>query len=654
MEILHVSAECYPVAKAGGLGDVVGALPKYQNKLGHTAKVVMPMYRTKFLYENAWDVVHKGGANLGNWWFEYTVIKERTNKLDFDLYLVDINGLLDREKIYSYDDDTERFICFQIAVVDWLSLWKHAPDVVHVHDYHTGFIPFMLKHCYYYQHLSRISTVITIHNAQYQGAIGWDKSHYIPHWDGWSWGVLDWKDTINPLAVGIKSASKVTTVSRNYLEELRYMSNGLENLFEYEKGKSIGILNGIDTVVWDPAKDTYLEDHYSVDNVEEGKLASKKKLCDTFHLDITKPLIVFIGRLVGEKAAELLPQAISDSLYHINGRMNFLVLGSGDFWVERQLESMRGPLMGFYNAQIGYNEKLSHLMYAGADFLLMPSRVEPCGLNQMYAMRYGTVPIVRRTGGLKDTVIDYGDPQGYGVCFTNASVGDITQAVYRAVELYDNKEKMKSVRRQIMELDFSWDKSAQQYIDVYESIIGPKENVPVTEPVPTTSIPATEQPVVPITDPEPVEEKSQLLDASPAEKPLTVDVSDEVIFIDPNISTGNAENDDTGFVNTDPDIADINTEDDTNEILMDSSILPTPDMETAGRDTNAGQTVYGDVSSTNSDAEEADQHMELITGEPVNNEGVQMIRDAEIIKDELPENEASSIHKLPLAKESEV
>ena len=474
MEIIHVSAECYPVAKAGGLGDVVGALPIYQNKLGHIAKVVMPMYRTKFLYDNHWEVTHKGSAHLGNMWFDYTIIKETTNKLGFDLYLVDINGLLDREKIYSYSDDTERFTSFQIAVVDWISSWKHHPDVIHVHDYHTAFIPFMIRFCYQYQHLNSIPTVLTIHNAQYQGWMGWDKSHYIPHWDGWQWGMLDWKDTINPLACGIKSASKVTTVSESYLEELRYMSNGLEALFEYERGKCVGILNGIDTVVWNPETDTYLENHFSTKDVEEGKLASKKMLCDTFHLDIEKPLIIFIGGLVGEKAANLLPQVIGDSIYHMQGKMNFLVLGSGDFWVERQLEDMRGPLVGFFNAQIGYNEKLSHLMYSGADFLLMPSRVEPCGLNQMYAMRYGTVPIVRRTGGLRDTVVDYGDVNGYGVCFANASVGDITHAIYRAVLLYDDKAKMKAIRKQIMELDFSWDKSAQQYIDVYQSILAPK------------------------------------------------------------------------------------------------------------------------------------------------------------------------------------
>lgn len=470
MEILHVSAECYPVAKAGGLGDVVGALPKYQNLLGHVAKVVMPMYRTKFLYTNDWEVVHKGGASLGYSWFEYTVIKEKHNKLGFDLYLIDINGLLDREKVYGYDDDTERFTSFQIAVVDWIADWQHKPDVVHVHDHHTGLIPFMMQHCYAYQHLKNIPSVITIHNAQYQGWIGWDKAHYIPSWDGWKWGQLDWQDTINPLASGIKCAWKVTTVSWSYLDELKYMSNGLEALFEFEKGKCVGILNGIDTAVWDPETDSYLDNHYNIAKAAAGKKANKEILCKQFNLAIDKPLIVFIGRLVGEKAADLLPQAIGDSLYYIGQKMNFLVLGSGEPHVEYQLESMRGSLMGYYNSQIGYNEKLSHHMYAGADFLLMPSRVEPCGLNQMYAMRYGTVPIVRRTGGLKDTVKDIGEPNGYGVCFNNASVGEITNAIYRAVTLYEDATKMEAITEQLMSLDFSWETSAQQYIEVYQSL----------------------------------------------------------------------------------------------------------------------------------------------------------------------------------------
>jgi len=470
MEIIHVSAECYPVAKAGGLGDVVGTLPKYQRDSGHIAKVVMPMYRTRFLMDNEWEVVHKGYTNLGNWWFPYTVIKEKTNKLGFDLYLVDIYGLLDREKVYGYGDDIERFTAFQIAVVDWISAWKHFPSVIHVHDHHAGLIPFMIKYCYRYQHLQHIPTVLTIHNAQYQGWMGWDKSHYIPAWDSWKSGMMDWQDCINPLASAVKCAWKVTTVSPSYMDELRYAANGMEALFEYEKGKCVGILNGIDVHVWDPSKDKYINNHFNQDSVAAGKQASKRLLCDQFDLDPEKPLFVFIGRLVGEKGADLLGQAIGDSFYYIGRKMNFLILGSGFPEIESQLEGIRSLGRGDFSIYIGYNESLSHLMYAGADFILMPSRVEPCGLNQMYAMRYGTVPIVRNTGGLRDTVIDFGDPDGYGIRFNNAIVGDITQSIWRAVELYAHQDKMAEIRQRMMSLDFSWETSVRHYLDLYGSL----------------------------------------------------------------------------------------------------------------------------------------------------------------------------------------
>ncbi len=471
MEIIHVSAECYPVAKAGGLGDVVGALPKYQVAMGHTAKVVMPMYRTKFLYQNDWVIDFKGRTNLGNWWFDFTVIKEKTNKLGFDLYLIDINGLLDREKVYGYNDDTERFTCFQIAVVNWLSHWQHKPDVIHCHDHHTGLIPFMVKYCYDYNKLADVPTVFTIHNAQYQGWMGWDKSYYIPRWDTWKAGLLEWKNNINPLASAVKNAWKVTTVSHSYLDELRYNSNGLEALFEYEKGKCVGILNGIDADVWSPATDTYLKDHFSVEDVEEGKAENKKLLCSQFGLDETKALLIFIGRLVGEKAADLLPDAILSSMYALNNGVNFLILGSGEPHVEWQLSQLNAHFPGNYHAVIGYNETLSHLMYAGADFLLMPSRVEPCGLNQMYAMQYGTVPVVRSTGGLRDTVVDMGDHEGWGIRFNNASVGDITYSVTRAAALYNNdKEHLNWMRQRMMKIDNSWENAVQQYINVYASL----------------------------------------------------------------------------------------------------------------------------------------------------------------------------------------
>ncbi|CAN5214174.1 glycogen synthase GlgA [soil metagenome] len=468
MEIIHVSAECYPYAKAGGLGDVTGALPKYQNEIGHVAKVVMPMYKTKFLHENTFDVVHKGGFALGNYWLNYTIIKESTNLLGFDLFLVDINGLLDRESIYGYDDDTERFVSFQIAVVDWLSKWQHQPDVVHVHDHHAALIPFMMQHCFAYKNLSKIKTVLTIHNAQYQGWMGWDKSKYIPSWDKWKWGLLDWEDTINPLACGIKCADKITTVSNSYMEELMYSANGLERLFQSERHKCFGILNGIDNKVWDPKKDNYLPTNFNINNVAKGKLANKAALCNQFNLDADKPLFIFIGRLVGEKAADLLPTAISEALNNMGGVMNFLILGSGSPSVEYQLQQLNNEFTGYYNSTIGYNEKLSHQMYAGADFLLMPSRIEPCGLNQMYALRYGTIPIVRSTGGLRDTVIDFGETDGFGICFNEATVWDIVYSIHRAVELYSDKKQMNRIQKQIMKIDHSWTSSAKMYLELYK------------------------------------------------------------------------------------------------------------------------------------------------------------------------------------------
>jgi starch synthase len=301
--------------------------------------------------------------------------------------------------------------------------------------------------------------------------MGWDNYYYIPPYDSWKWGLLDWNKLINPMAAAVKCAAAVTTVSNSYLDELRYSANGLEKLFEYERGKSYGILNGIDTDVWDPETDSYLIKNFNEATVENGKKKNKKELCGQFDLDIEKPLIAFIGRLVAEKAADLLPDAISQSIYQHHGNLNFLVLGSGDPGIEGQLDHMKQQFNGYYNSYIGYSEPLSHLIYAGADFLLMPSRVEPCGLNQLYALRYGTVPMVRSTGGLKDTVIDFEEPNGCGIRFNHASVGDITYSVGRALDLYNNKHELyNQVRSYMMTLDHSWDSAAKRYVELYKSV----------------------------------------------------------------------------------------------------------------------------------------------------------------------------------------
>jgi starch synthase len=204
--------------------------------------------------------------------------------------------------------------------------------------------------------------------------------------------------------------------------------------------------------------------------VEEGKQKSKALLCQQYNLDIQKPLIAYIGRLVGDKGADLLPQAIEDTFYYIGRKTNFFVLGSGLPEIEGRLQGIRELSRGDYNTYIGYDEGLSHLIYAGADFILMPSRVEPCGLNQMYALRYGTVPVVRNTGGLHDTVIDYGDRNGYGIRFNQETVGDITHGVWRSVELYQQPQKLYEIRQRMMKLDFSWQSSVRAYLDLYEGM----------------------------------------------------------------------------------------------------------------------------------------------------------------------------------------
>ena len=470
MEIFHISAECYPIAKVGGLADVVGALPKYQNNAGHLSRVVIPCYDTKFRKENEFECVHWGHVKLGNFNFPFNVLKETTDKLGFELYLIEIPELFDRKDVYGYQDDIERFLSFQIATLDWITGRNEMPDVIHCHDHHTGLIPFMMLHCHKYYKLQNTPSMITIHNGLYQGQFGFDKLYYLPEFDLSHIKVLEWDNCINSLAVAIKCAWAVTTVSPSYLNEINYSANGLESLFNMVRYKSKGILNGIDIEVWDPATDPALAKNYSIKNYEVGKQENKDKLCKLFNLDPTKPLFSFIGRLLSEKGGDLLSLASAVALSENYQKLNILILGSGDVAIESHLNSLLQDYEGNYNTFIGYNEELAHLVYAGSDFLLMPSRVEPCGLNQMYSLRYGTIPIVRRTGGLKDTVVDFGDG-GNGICHDQATVGDVTYSIQRAIKLYEDKKEINKIRKIGMNTDHSWERVCQEYIEMYNQII---------------------------------------------------------------------------------------------------------------------------------------------------------------------------------------
>jgi starch synthase len=470
MRIFHLSAECYPVAKVGGLADVVGALPKYQNQAGLKAAVVMPFYNRKFVKENEFETVFQSATLLGTRRLYFEILKEKTDKLGFELYLVKIPGLIDREEVYSYPDETEQFIAFQIAFLDWISYSGQSPDIIHCHDHHSGLVPFLLYYSKLYTRLSKTPTIFTIHNGQYHGAFGWDKLSYLPEIDLTKTGLLDWNGGINPLAAAVKCSNRYTTVSPSYLEELSISSNGLEYLFYLERAKGLGIINGIDTEVWNPATDPMISGRFTPAKVAAGKQKNKEALCERFNLSKELPLVSFIGRLVIEKGADLLAEAIEKSILTHPDKVNFLMLGAGDTAIEKDLQALKDKYPGQCNVYIGYNEELAHLVYAGSDFLLMPSRVEPCGLNQLYSLRYGTMPIVRSTGGLKDTVIDFGEKDGYGIRFNNTSVEDISLSVDRAIVVYADQKQMQVLRKRMMALDFSWNISAKQYIDLYNSI----------------------------------------------------------------------------------------------------------------------------------------------------------------------------------------
>jgi starch synthase len=463
------------VAKVGGLADVVGALPRYLNKQSVNAAVAMPRYANEWIAKHEFETVFSGSAPLGGQQFSYEIQRETEKTLGFSLYVVDIPGRFDRSGIYTdetgqaYEDDFERFASFQIAVLDWFNWMTKAPDIIHCHDHHTGLVPFMLTQSYRYSDLKHIPTVFTVHNAEYHGAYDRENAYKLPSFDERNIGLLDWDGRLNCLAAGLKTCWEITTVSESYMKELAQNSNGLEWLFQNETQKSRGIINGIDTEVWNPETDPMITEHFSQHKMAAGKHKNKQVLCEQFGLDPQYPTISFIGRLVYEKGADLLPDLFRQYL-ESSQNVNFIVLGTGDWNLHQQFEAMSNRFMGYFDATLDYNEPLAHQIYAGSDFMIMPSRVEPCGLNQMYCMRYGTVPIVRNTGGLKDTVVDLDEPDGYGIKFDEFSLQAASEAVQRSIDLFQDQNKMADIRKRIMKLDFSWNASAKEYINMYNEL----------------------------------------------------------------------------------------------------------------------------------------------------------------------------------------
>lgn len=472
MQVIHLSVECFPLAKVGGLADVVGALPKYQRNLGIDARVVTPWFDRPFVKENDFEKIDEGKFYQGSEELSYTIFKERTDKLGFPLYLIYIPGKLDRSEVYCYEDEAEQWIAFQHAFLDWINKGATLkPDIIHCHDHHVGLVSFLLRHGNDFKNLSTIKTVFTVHNGQYQGWMNWNKGILLPSFDTWRWGLLDWDGLINPLATAIKCSDAYTTVSEGYLQELFVEANGLQDLFKAEEAKAIGIVNGIDTAYWNPETDSLLPFYYKLDNLSKGKNKNKVAFCEKVGLDADLPLMSFIGRFALEKGADYLSLVI-DKIYSSNeSKITIFILGSGDADIQANIAEVQQKYADKVAVYFGYNEALAHEVYAASDMLIMPSRVEPCGLNQLYALKYATIPIVRGIGGLKDTVKDVLSEDGYGFVFDELEVDEIVDTINRSIALYKDKKKWKAIQEKSFQLDFSWDKSAQKYVELYNQLL---------------------------------------------------------------------------------------------------------------------------------------------------------------------------------------
>jgi len=417
-KVLHISTECYPAAKSGGLGDVVGALPIYQSKTGYQGSVIIPKYDLPWFNKQKFRSKHQGELNLGDRIYNFEVLKLKNDALPYTFYCIDLPELFDRTSIYlnnegqGFADEPERNIGFQRAVLQWLCVKKHKFDLLHCHDHQTGLIPFMLKCSEEFDLISDTPTIFTIHNAQYKGLFQWTDQHLLPSYDVKNNGWLDWDNCIHSLASAVKLADKVTTVSPSYMVEITNHSGSLEYLFKDQHDKCSGIINGIDNNAWDPKTDTFLKHKRT---------------------------------------------------------HRWIILGSGDKSMEQEIVNLEAANPDQVKALIMYNEGVAHEIYAGCDFLMMPSRFEPCGLNQMYAMRYGTIPVVRSTGGLKDTVPDYKD-SGNGIAYAESSVSGLSNALTRAIAL-SQKEEFKKLRKKIVSLDFSWQQSIKLYADLYNEVL---------------------------------------------------------------------------------------------------------------------------------------------------------------------------------------
>ncbi len=471
MKSLFVTSEAYPFAVSGGLGDVAGALPAALRKRFVGCRVVMP------LYEDVPQHLRDGMQFIGSisvpvaWRRQYCGIFE-TKVGGVTYYLLDNQYYFKRAGLYGYYDDAERFAFFARAALEILPVIDYIPDIIHCNDWQTALLP--VYHSLIYAHkpgYENIKTLLTIHNIQYQGKYGYDVLEDVFGIPSYAHSLLDYDGCANILKGGIESANAVNTVSPTYAKEIMdpWFSYGLDGILKERAWKLSGIINGIDTEVYNPATDSMIEANYSANDMT-GKAANKAALQKTMGLPQNPdvPLIGIVTRLVSQKGLDLVQYAMEHLLEQ---DVQFVILGSGDWAYENYFTQMAEKYPEKLALKTGFIPALAHQIYAGADLFLMPSKFEPCGLAQLVALRYGTLPIVRETGGLKDTIVDCGDPNGYGFTFQTYNGDDMADAVQRALSLYADKSAWRAAVSRAMAQDNSWNTSAGEYIKLYKSIV---------------------------------------------------------------------------------------------------------------------------------------------------------------------------------------
>jgi starch synthase len=475
MNILFTVSEIEGLVKTGGLADVAKYLPIVLNHAGHDTRVIMPYYKDVARLHPASEKTFSFSIRVH---IEYQVKIHQITHDNLVVYCVDIPQLFDRDGIYSdnyhaYDDNGERFSVFSMAVLDFIQFFheqiQFKPDVIQCNDWHTALLPALFKHDKYWQG-QPTKTMLTIHNGAFQGI---SAKHSVPsllsrlgeHHHEYE------NDVINFLKLGISSADSIVAVSPNYAEELKSElgSHHLFDIFNHNKDKVFGVLNGCDYKDWDPLNDGYIEQNYDIDSLTAkhgNKLALQKR--NNLEIDATIPMVAMVSRLTDQKGLNYLLPAIRELVQH---KIQICIAGTGDPLYVDQLEYLakkHSDKVHFYH---GFSEEIAHQYMAAADYFLVPSLFEPCGLTQMYALAYGTLPIVREVGGLKDTVNDISSESATGIVFKSPNCEQLVAAIRRGLLFYhEDPSKFRDVQKKAMSTKFLWQESAEQYIEIYKKM----------------------------------------------------------------------------------------------------------------------------------------------------------------------------------------